>query len=73
MGFPNRKHRIKTICLIRLNFNKTEVFNLYKFMAVLKSEIYTNDFFLPKNFQAKALKSVLTYCKLFNKFISKVK
>ena len=35
------------------DFNKTGVSNFYKFMAVLKSEIYTNDFFLPKNFQAK--------------------
>ena len=50
MGFPNKKHRIKTRRLIRLNFNKTEVSNLYKFMAALKSEIYTNDFFLTKNF-----------------------
>ena len=53
MGFPNRKHKIKTRRLIRLNFNKTEVFNLYKFMAVLKSEIYTNDFFFPKNLKPK--------------------
>ena len=56
MGFANRKHRIKTRRLIRLNFNKSGVFNLYKFMTILKSEIYTNDFFPPKNFLSQSLK-----------------
>ena len=44
---------IKTRRLIQLNFNKTGGTNLYKFMTVLKSEIYTNNFFPPKNFLAK--------------------
>ena len=54
MGFVHRKHRIKTRRLTLLNFNKTEVFNSYKFMTVLKSEIYTSELltskeiFLPK-------------------------
>ena len=48
MSFANKKHRIKTRRLIQLNFNQTEVSNLYKFMTDLKSEIYTNDFF-PSN------------------------
>ena len=56
MGFANRKHRIKTRRLIRLNFNKTGVSNLYKFMTVLKFEIYTNDFFPSKKFLCKSLK-----------------
>ena len=34
-------------------FDETGVSNLYKFMTVLKSEIYTNDFSLPKTFRAK--------------------
>ena len=45
--------KIKTRRLIRLNFNETGVSNLYKFMAVLKLEFYTNDFFPSKNFHAK--------------------
>ena len=56
MGFANRKRVIKTRRLIRLNFNKTGVSNLYKFMTVLKSEIYTNDFFPPKIFSCQSLK-----------------
>ena len=56
MDFANRKHRIKTRRLIRLNLNETEVSNLYKFMTVLKSEIYTNDFFHPKKFSCQSLK-----------------
>ena len=69
----NRKHRIKTRRLIQLNFNKTGVFNVYKFMTVLKSEIYTNDllsskkFFLPKFKKRSSL-----IAKLFDKFILKV-
>ena len=39
-----------------MNFNKTGVFNLYKFVTVLKSKIYTNDFFLPKKFSFQSLK-----------------
>ena len=39
-----------------MNFNETGVFNLYKFMTVLKSEIYTNDFFPPKKFSCEILK-----------------
>ena len=50
MDFASRKHRVKTRCLIRLNFNETGVSNLYKFMTVLKSEICTNYFFPSKNF-----------------------
>ena len=53
MSFPNKKHRMTTRRLIRLHFNKTEVSDLYKFMAVLKFEIYTNDFFFPKHIPAK--------------------
>ena len=56
MGFTNRKHRIKTRRLMRLNFNETGVSNLYKFMTVLKSEIYTNDLFPPKKFSCQSLK-----------------
>ena len=56
MGFANRKHKIETRRLIRLNFNETGVSNLYKFMTVLKSEIYTNDFFIPKKFSRQSLK-----------------
>ena len=56
MGFANRKYRIKTRRLIRLKFNKTGVSNLYKFMTVLKSEIYTNEFFPPKKFLCQSLK-----------------
>ena len=56
MGFANRKHRIKTRRLIQLNFNKTGVSNVYKFMTVLKSEIYTNDFFPLKKFSCQSLK-----------------
>ena len=56
MGFANRKLRIKTRPLIRLNFNKTGLSNLYKFMTVLKPEIYTNDFFPPKKFSCEILK-----------------
>ena len=54
MGFANRKHKIKTRRLIRLNLNETEVSNLYKFMTVLKYEIYTNDFFPPKTFPCQS-------------------
>ena len=46
-----------TIRRRRLNFNKTGVSNLYKFMTLLKSEIYTNDFFPPKNFSCESLKN----------------
>ena len=56
MGFANRKHRIKTRRLIRLNLNKTEVSNLYKVITVLKYKIYTNDFFPPKKFSCQSLK-----------------
>ena len=56
MGFANRKHRIKTRPLIRLNFNKIGVSNLNKFMTVLKSEFYTNDFFPPKKYLCQSLK-----------------
>ena len=56
MGFANRKQRIKTRRLIRLNLNETQVSNLYKFMTVLKYEIYTNDFFPPKTFSCQSLK-----------------
>ena len=38
-----------------MNFNETGVSNLYKFMTVLKSEIYTNDFFPPKKFSCQSL------------------
>ena len=55
MGFAKRKHKIKTKRLIRLNFNETGVSNLYKFMTVLKSEIYTNGFFPPKKFLCQSL------------------
>ena len=58
MHFANRKHRIKTRRLIRLNLNEAEVSNLYKFMTVLKSEIYTNDFFPPKKFSCQSLKKL---------------
>ena len=51
------ENRIKTRRLIRLNLNETEVSNLYKFMTVLKSEIYTNDFFPPKKFSCQSLKN----------------
>ena len=36
-------NRIKTRRLRQLNFNKTGISNLYKFMTVLKSEIYTKE------------------------------
>ena len=55
MGFANRKHRIKTRRLIQLHLNETGVSNLYKFMTVLKSEIYKNDFFPPKKFLCQSL------------------
>ena len=54
--FANRKHRIKTRPLIRLNINKTEVSKLYIFMTVLKSEIYTNYFFPSKIVSCQSLK-----------------
>ena len=43
-------------------------------MTALKSEIYTNDFFnsFKKIFLPKFKKTNLTYCKLFDKYISKV-
>ena len=56
MGFANRKHKIKTRRLIQLNFNETGLSNLYEFMTVPKSEIYTNDFFHPKKFSCQSLK-----------------
>ena len=67
MGFANRKHRIKTRRLMQLNFNETGVSNLYKFMTVLKSEIYTNDFFPPKKFSCKSLKIENFLINLFRK------
>ena len=54
MSFANRKHEIKTRRLMRLNFKKIGVSNLYKFM--IKSDIYTNDFFPPKTFSCQSLK-----------------
>ena len=56
MGFANRKYRIKTRGLIPSNFNDTGVSNLYKFTTVLKSEIYTNNFFPPKKFLCQSIK-----------------
>ena len=56
MSFANRKYRIKIRRLIRLNLKAREVSNLYKFMILLKSEIYTNDFFPPKKFSCPSLK-----------------
>ena len=53
--FANRKHRIKTKRLIQLNI-KTGVSKLYNFMTVLKSEIYTNEFFPSKIFSCQSLK-----------------
>ena len=42
-------------------------------MTILKSEIYTNNFFPTKIFQPDQFKkSILVYCKLFDKFILKV-
>ena len=46
---------LKTRRLIQLNFNETGVSNLYKFMTVLKSEVYTNDFFPPKKLSCQSL------------------
>ena len=56
VGFANRKHRIKTKRLMILNFIETGVSNLYKFVTILKSEIYTNDFFPLKKFLCQSLK-----------------
>ena len=43
-------------------------------MTVLKSEIYTNELLTTKKiFLPKFKKTVLTYCELFDNFISKVK
>ena len=56
MGFANKKHRIRTRRLIRLNFNKTGFSNLYKFMTVLKSEIYSNNLFPLKKLLCQSLK-----------------
>ena len=47
---------LNTRRLIRLNFNETGASNLYKFMTVLKSEIYTNNFFPPNKFLCQSLK-----------------
>ena len=56
MGFAHKKHRLKTRCLTRLNFNKTRVSNLYKLMTVLKPEIYTNKLLPSKKFSCQSLK-----------------
>ena len=55
---------------MRLNFNEPGVSNLIKFMTVLKSEIYTNDFFPPKKFSFQSLKkrSLLIANSLINLF-----
>ena len=62
---------------MRLNFNKTGVSNLYKFMAVLKSEIYTNNFFLQKIFKSrfKRVSLLIANCltNLFQKLNKKLK
>ena len=43
-------------------------------MTVLKSEIYTNELLTSKTIVLpKFKKIILTYCELFDKFISKVK
>ena len=53
MWVLQQKTQNKTRRLIRLNFNETEVSSLYKFMTILKSEVYINDFFFQKYFLAK--------------------
>ena len=74
MGFAHRKHGMKTRRLTQLNFNKTGFSNLYKFMTIVKSEIYTNQLLISKTiFLPKFKKMVLAYNELFGKFISKVK